>query len=126
MFVLQQEYNENMNNIEQVYQRWLSLAKDDPDLIKELSGNKDFPFIDAGISNAKVWQFYRKVNEAKQQFAGDSDNNFYIDTIGAGMHTNLEPVGNVDADHYDSASEVLLGHLFAESFEQFLMQPEQE
>ena len=30
-----------MNNIEQVYQRWLSLAKDDPDLIKELTAIMD-------------------------------------------------------------------------------------
>lgn len=30
-----------MNNIEKVYQRWLSLAKDDPDLIKELESIKN-------------------------------------------------------------------------------------
>ena len=89
--------------------------------LKEQSGNKDFPFIDAGISNAKVWQYYRKVNEAKKQFADESDNNFYIDTIAAGMHTNEEPFDTPDECHYDSESEVLLGHLFAEQFEQFLM-----
>lgn len=30
-----------MRNIEQVYQKWLSLAKDDPDLIKELQSTKN-------------------------------------------------------------------------------------
>ena len=89
--------------------------------LKEQSGNKDFPFIDAGISNAKVWQYYRKVNEAKKQFADESDNNFYIDTIAAGMHTDQEPFDTPDECHYDSESEVQLGHLFAESFEPFLM-----
>ena len=87
---------------------------------KELAGDKDFPFIDAGISSYREWQYYRQVNEAKQQFANDSDNNFYIDTIGAGMHTDQEPFSNPDGAHYDSESQVLLGHLFAEKFEQFL------
>ena len=89
--------------------------------LKEQSGNKDFPFIDAGISNAKVWQYYRKVNEAKKQFADESDNNFYIDTIAAGMHTDQEPFDTPDECHYDTESEVQLGHLFAEAFEPFLM-----
>lgn len=89
--------------------------------LKEESGNKDFPFIDAGISNAKVWQYYRKVNEAKKQFADESENNFYIDTIEAGMHTNQEPFDTPDECHYDTESEVQLGHLFAEAFEPFLI-----
>ena len=89
--------------------------------LKEQSGNKDFPFIDAGISNAKVWQYFRKVNEAKKQFADESDNNFYIDTIAAGMHTDQEPFDTPDECHYDTESEVQLGHLFAEAFEPFLM-----
>ena len=48
------------------------------------------------------------------------DNNFYIDTIAAGMHTDQEPFNNPDGAHYDTESEVLLGHLFAEAFEPFL------
>lgn len=87
---------------------------------KDLTGNKDFPFIDAGISNARMWEYYRKVNEAKQQFAEESENNIYIDTIGAGMHTNKEPFDTPDEAHYDSESEILLGELFAAQFEQFL------
>lgn len=86
----------------------------------ELSGNKDFAFIDAGISNSRLWQYYRKVNEAKKQFAAESDNNIYIDTIDAGLHTNEEPYDSPDTAHYDSESEVLLGQLFAQNFEPFL------
>lgn len=97
--------------------------------LKELSGDKDFPFIDAGISNTidpstskPRWPNYEEVNNAKKQFASESDNNFYIDTIAAGLHTDKEPFGNGKADlaHYDSESQVLLGHLFAEAFEPFL------
>lgn len=94
---------------------------------KKYAGNKDFPFIDAGINNSKdptsgqlIWQYYKKVNEAKKQFADESENNIYIDTIEAGMHTDKEPFSTVDACHYDSESEILLGELFAESFEPYL------
>ena len=88
--------------------------------LKELGGDKEIPFIDAGISNSKLWQYYRKVNEAKQKFAGDSVSNFYIDTIGEGMHTNEEPFDEPDTAHYDSESEVLLGKLFAQTFKSLL------
>ena len=88
--------------------------------LKELSGNKDMPFIDAGINNSPQWQYYRKVNEAKEQFANDSDNNIYIDTIAAGLHTNEEPFDTPDTAHYDTESQVQLGNLFAEQFEKFL------
>ena len=84
------------------------------------AGNKDFPFVDAGINNSPQWQYYRKVNEAKQQFADESENNIYIDTIAAGLHTNQEPFDTPDTAHYDTESQVQLGHLFAEAFEPFL------
>ena len=99
--------------------------------LKELAGNKDMPFIDAGINRSVnptthelKWQYYRQVNEAKQQFAAESDNNFYIDTIEVGMHTDQEPFDNVDECHYDTESQVLLGHLFSEAFEPFLAKQE--
>lgn len=89
--------------------------------LKDLAGgNEELPFIDAGISNSKLWQFYRKVNEAKQQFAEESENNIYIDTIGEGLHTNEEPFDEPDTAHYDSESQVQLGHLFAQNFVKFL------
>ena len=87
---------------------------------KEYTGENEMAFIDAGISNAKVWQFYKEVNEAKANFAKESENNIYIDTIAAGMHTDKEPWNEPDIYHYDSDSEILLGHLFAQSFEKYL------
>ena len=97
--------------------------------LKELAGDKDFPFIDAGINNSidlntgKLrWEYYEEVNQAKQQFANDSELNTYIDTIAAGLHTDQEPFGTGKADtaHYDTESQVKLGHLFAEAFEKYL------
>ena len=89
------------------------------DELRDLAGNKDIPFIDAGISNASIWPYPAKVNAAKMAFAAESENNYFIDTIAAGMHTNQEP-DDIDLAHYDSESEILLGHLFAEAFEPFL------
>ena len=88
--------------------------------LKELAGNVDFPFIDAGINNSPQWQYYRQVNDAKKEFAEESENNIYIDTIAAGLHTNQEPLDDPDTAHYDTESQVLLGNLFAEQFEKFL------
>lgn len=93
--------------------------------LRHLSGDKEFAFIDARISGEGAWQYWAEVNIAKRQFAEESDNNFLVDTIAAGMHTTHEPYGNPDLCHYDSDSEVLLGHLFADTFEQFLMNPEE-
>ena len=101
--------------------------------LKELAGDKDMPFIDAGINrsvdpstNTLMWQYYQEVNQAKQQFAAESDDNFYIDTIAEGLHTDQEPLGAPDIAHYDSESQVKLGKLFAKSFEPFLEQGEQK
>ena len=88
--------------------------------LRELSGDEDFAFIDAGINNSTQWEFYAEVNEAKKKFAKESDKNVYIDTIEAGLHTDQEPRGEPDTAHYDSESQIELGHLFAEHFEQFL------
>jgi len=88
--------------------------------LRQYAGGKDVPFIDAGISDSEQWQYYREVNEAKVRFAALSDNNIYIDTIEEGLHTHLEPTHNPDTAHYDSASMIELGHLFANAFEPFL------
>ena len=89
--------------------------------LRNLSGEREIPFIDAKISGDGAWTYWAEVNIAKREFSEESDNNFLVDTIFAGMHTNTEPYGNVDLCHYDSASEVKLGHLFADVFEQFLL-----
>ena len=89
------------------------------DLAKYTNG-KTLPFIDAAISLADVWPNPEAVNWMKYQFSLESEYNIYIDTNAAGMHTDQEPMFEPDPCHYDSDSEVLLGHLFADAFEQFL------
>ena len=85
-------------------------------------GNEELPFIDAAINpDRDVWQYGPEVNAAKQQFAALSENNIYIDTVAAGLHTDQEPFFSPDKCHYDSPSQVLLGNLFAQAFEPFLL-----
>lgn len=86
----------------------------------EMTGGEELPFIDAGISAASMWQYSQQVNNAKVAFASESENNFFIDTIGAGLHTDQEPEGSPDEAHYDSESQIELGHLFAEAIKPFL------
>ena len=89
--------------------------------LRELAGDKDIPFIDAAINpKRRVWQYGPEVNEAKVAFAEESENNYFIDTVEAGLHTDQEPFDQIDECHYDSESQVQLGHLFAEAFEPFL------
>ena len=79
-----------------------------PTLVKSGKYNKYI----VGISSSQA--------EAKKQFAEESENNIYIDTIAAGLHVNEEPFDTPDLCHYDTESEVQLGTLFAENFKQFL------
>ncbi len=65
-------------------------------------------FIDAYISDSSMWPFHEAINEAKLEFSQTSSDNFYIDTIGAGL--TLGP----DNAHYDTKSQVMLGRLFGE------------
>ena len=89
--------------------------------LRELAGNKELPFIDAGICVSSAWDYPEEVNAAKAAFAAESENNIFIDTMAEGLHTNREPSDNPDLCHFDSDSEIKLGHLFAEAFDQFLM-----
>ena len=89
--------------------------------LQGLTGDRELPFIDAAINpDISVWPKGPEVNEAKVAFAAESESNFFIDTVAEGLHTNIEPFNNPDKCHYDSESQVQLGHLFAEAFEQFL------
>lgn len=94
----------------------------DKNLLK-YTENKNLPFIDAGIGKGEhadhtiEWKNYQEVNDCKRDFAALSKTNIYFDTIEAGLHSNQEPSDDV---HYDSESQIKLGHLFAEHFEKFL------
>lgn len=72
-------------------------------------------FIDAGISNSPYCEpAYPEINEAKVQFAAQSELNLYFPTIEAGFTVHKEPEGDPDWGHYDAASELELGRLFGQ------------
>ena len=88
--------------------------------LAEFTGGKELPFIDAKINpDREVWEYGPEVNIQKEQFAALSENNYLIDTVAEGLHTDQEPMVP-DKCHYDTESEVKLGNLFAEAFEPFL------
>lgn len=65
---------------------------------------------DAGISH--IWPFYSQINQLKKEFANEKGYRF-IDTISSGLTTENEPPEKPDIYHYDSASVIKLGKLFA-------------
>ena len=71
-------------------------------------------FIDAYIADSFFWTHYKTVNAAKQSVADSSEINVVINTIEHGLTVTGEPEGEPDIAHYDSLSEIKLGHLFAE------------
>lgn len=77
-------------------------------------------FVDAYIAAPPApWTYYEIVNQAKQNVADSSPMNVAIDTISEGLIVSREPVGGPDLAHYDSLSELKLGHLFAEELAKF-------
>ena len=72
-------------------------------------------FVDAYIAdNPMYWVYCDLVNQSKQAVADMSDLNVVIDTITKGLDCSQEPEDTPDMAHYDSLSEIKLGHLFAE------------
>lgn len=92
--------------------------------LNKYAGGKNLPFIDAGIcESSPSWPSPGnvRVNEAKQAFAAESPDNYYLDTVAAGLHTDQEgQLFDADTAHYDSESQIDLGHMFAQAFEPFL------
>ncbi len=82
------------------------------------ASNDGIAFIDAYIADNPVyWVYCDMVNESKRKVAELSPLNVVIDT--SSLTTNQEPEGSPDQAHYDSLSEIKLGHLFIESLSQF-------
>lgn len=78
-------------------------------------------FVDAYIAdNPMFWVYCDQVNESKKKVADSSDINLLIDTISHGLITTQEPEGAPDIPHYDSLSELKLGHLFIDSLTEFI------
>lgn len=94
------------------------------DIRKEFSGyaaEDGIAFVDAYIAaNPAFWVYYEDVNRGKQEVAQRSDRNVVVDTIAAGLDCSREPEENPDIPHYDSMSQIKLGHLFAERLAAFL------
>jgi len=78
-------------------------------------------FIDAYIAdNPDYWVYCDLVNQAKQTVAATSPMNVVIDTVAEGLTCSQEPEGAPDIAHYDSMSQIKLGHLFAAEVVKFL------
>ena len=78
------------------------------------ASNNGIAFVDAYIADSFFWKHYIQLNQSKQAVADASPMNVVIDTIGHGLSVTEEPAGEPDIAHYDSLSEIKLGHLFAE------------
>jgi hypothetical protein len=88
---------------------------------KEYASNDGIAFIDAYIADNPVyWVYCELVNKSKKAVADASPMNVLIDTVGEGLSCSEEPEESVDMAHYDSLSEIKLGHLFAEELSNFL------
>ncbi len=74
---------------------------------------KEIAFVDAGISDCPAWTQFKTINDIKKKLADEDANHYYIDTIAEGLKYNAEPPSQPDIYHYDSASQIKLGKLFA-------------
>lgn len=77
--------------------------------------------IDATIADNPVyWVYCDLVNQSKINVSLKSPLNVLIDTNAYGLTCQFEPIDNPDRAHYDSMSQVKLGHLFVEYMIPFL------
>ena len=78
-------------------------------------------FVDAYIAeNPIYWIYYEYINASKRAVAEKSPMNVLVDTVAHGLICSEEPWENPDLAHYDSMSQIKLGHLFAEEVAFFL------
>lgn len=89
----------------------------------DYASNDGIAFVDAYIADSFFWKHYIKLNEAKQAVADSSPMNVAINTIAHGLSITEEPEDEPDIAHYDSLSEIKLGHLFAEHCAAFFDPP---
>ena len=102
-------YGENLNRfIEDVRRDLSAYAAED-----------GIAFADACIAeNPVFWVYYEGVNRGKHAVAERSSLNVLVDT--SALVTTEEPEETPDVPHYDSLSEIRLGHLFGEALVPFL------
>lgn len=76
-------------------------------------------FVDAYIAeNPAFWVYYEMVNNGKREVAERSPLNVVVETDM--LVCTEEPADNPDIPHYDSLSEIKLGHMFAEQLAAFM------
>ena len=104
-------YEENLENLISDIRSDLSAFADEDGIA----------FIDAAIADEVIfWPNAGVINTAKRTVADRSPLNVFVDTNAAGLTTLGEPQPDHDIAHYDSQSEIKLGHLFAEAVSRFL------
>lgn len=86
--------------------------------LKNYICNEGMYFIDAYISSSPYWSEYVRINKAKQSVCDSGALNVCVNTIEEALTFDREPEGEPDLAHYDSLSELKLGHLFVEVFEE--------
>ncbi|MBE6959104.1 MAG: sialate O-acetylesterase [Ruminococcaceae bacterium] len=104
------------------YEQHLSnFIKDIRDKLSQYASSDGIAFVDAFIADNPVyWVYCDDVNQSKVAVAEKSHMNVVIDTLSIGLSCDREPEGNPDMAHYDSLSELKLGHLFAEEIAKFI------
>ncbi len=102
----------NYNSYEQLERNFVADLRNDLAYYKP--ANAEIGFVDAGISDCPAWTHYETINAAKSKLADEDENHIYIDTVAEGLRYNGEPAGAPDIYHFDSSSEIKLGHLFAD------------
>ena len=86
------------------------------DFTNELKDNISYKFAvyDAAIAETYVWPYAKQINTLKK--SRQDSRNVYIETNNI-LTTLYEPVGNApDTAHYDAASYIELGHMFADAY----------
>ena len=117
MMWMQGESDSNKSNATKYYKNLVNMIKSTRSDLAKYIVNKGMFFVDAYISNSPYWSSYKIVNAAKKKVCDLNELNLCIDTIKEGLTYNKEPVDNPDLCHYDSLSELKLGHLFIETYD---------
>lgn len=103
------DYGEHLENF----------IKDIRKKFSKYASNNGIAFIDAYIAKTPTfWVYYEHVNNGKTKVAKLSNLNKVIDT--SELTSSNEPLGAPDIPHYDSLSEIKLGHLFAEQLSYYI------
>lgn len=98
-----------------------NLIKDVRKRYSKYQAEDGIAFVDAYIAdNPMFWVYCDNVNACKDEVAKLSPMNSLVDTIGNGLICTEEPKDTPDIPHYDSMSQIKLGHLFASEIAKYL------